>query len=132
LTLVVDASVVMKWYVHEPARDRALGLVGTDLAAPDMLLAEVANATAKKVRRGEMDAEQAALVLPQVRKAVVLLPSGSLAEAVLATAMDLRHPAYDCFFLIAAEHLDAALVTADERLIKSCRGSRFEERVRLL
>jgi len=51
-TLVVDAGVVVKWYIPESGSDRAAALLETDrrLIAPDLLLAEVANVLWKSRR----------------------------------------------------------------------------------
>jgi predicted nucleic acid-binding protein len=132
LTLVVDSSVVLKWYVAEPESERAAALIGGELVAPDLMLAEVANALWKKVQKREITAGHAAGVLPHLGAAIVLLPSADLAERALKAALELRHPVYDGFFLVLAEELDSDLMTADSRLIRACRGSRFEPRVRAL
>jgi predicted nucleic acid-binding protein len=133
LSLIVDTSVAVKWYIQELNRDRAMRLLdGQDLAAPDLILFEAANVVARKVRLGEVDRVQAALILPHLRAGLTLLPSVPMADEALAVAVELRHAVYDCFFLVAAERLDGALVTADEKLAKRCRDTRFETRVRLL
>ena len=44
-----------------------------------------------------------------------LCPIAALAARALAIAEELRHPAYDCFYLALAEAKDARLVTADRR-----------------
>jgi predicted nucleic acid-binding protein len=55
---VVDASVVVKWFLHEPRRAEALTLLHLyqeeriTLVAPILLVAEVANVLSKRVRRG--------------------------------------------------------------------------------
>ena len=46
-------------------------------------------------------------------------PLAPLAARALAIAAELRHPAYDCFYLALAEARDANLITADRRLIAS-------------
>jgi predicted nucleic acid-binding protein len=53
-TLVVDASVVIKWFVPEPGSAAARQLLGQDheFYAPDFLFAETANVLWKKFRRG--------------------------------------------------------------------------------
>lgn len=42
-SLVVDASVAVKWLVDEPGSDAVHALKGRDLAAPALLRIEVAN-----------------------------------------------------------------------------------------
>ena len=132
MTLVVDTSVVLKWYVEEPESDRAEALIGGELVAPDLILVEVANALWKKVMKGEITSDHARGVLPQLSQAVVLHPAAELAEPALEAALELRHPVYDGLFLALANELDAVLVTADRRLINACRATRFETRIRQL
>jgi len=47
-------------------------------------------------------------------------------------AIDLRHPAYDCFYLALAERSASPLVTADDRLISRCSSTPFEKLVQSL
>ena len=46
MTLVIDASVALKWFVEEQGSDKARGLLSREerLIAPELLLAEVFNA----------------------------------------------------------------------------------------
>jgi predicted nucleic acid-binding protein len=55
-----------------------------------------------------------------------LWPTVWLAKRAFEIASELRHPVYDCFYLALAEREDAALVTADRRLIRRLAGSRWE------
>lgn len=132
MTLVVDSSVVLKWFVQEPESDRAAALIGGELHAPDLILAEVANALWKKVRRGEIGTAQAQAVLPLLKQTLLLQPFSPLTELALEAALELGHPVYDCVFLVLARELDAPLVTADARLVGRCRGTRFAPLVRPL
>ena len=54
--LVVDASVVVKWFVPEVHGEAALRLLdsGETFAAPDHLFAETTNAIRKSVRQREL------------------------------------------------------------------------------
>lgn len=55
--MIIDASVVVKWFSPEEQADEARRLiVATEpLLAPDLLVAEAGNAMWSKTRRGEMD-----------------------------------------------------------------------------
>src|SRR6266508_2506278 len=59
-----------------------------------------------------------------------LVPSVALKDRALAIALELRHPAYDCFYLALAEMREVPLVTADDRLLRRCTNSPFAELVR--
>ena len=133
---VVDASVAAKWLAPEPDSPLAEALLDDELIAPDLLFAEVGNILWKKYMRGEMDAAAArigARLLLQVP--VQLHDSASLLADALTLALQLRHPAYDCFYLALARRVDAPLVTADRRLHARCHAADaegFGQRVRLL
>ena len=54
-TLVIDASIAIKWVVEEDGTSEALVLrQKAKLIAPDLLVAECANIFWKKVQRGEL------------------------------------------------------------------------------
>ena len=118
---VVDASVAAKWLAPEPDSPLAEALLDDVLLVPDLLFAEVGNILWKKQLRGEMDAsatQMGARWLLQV-PLQVHDSAGLLADA-LALALQLQHPAYDCFYLALAQRIDAPLVTADRRLHARC------------
>ena len=57
--MVIDASVAIKWVVPEIGSEAASDLLGRELWAPSLWLAEAANALLKKTRRGEITAQEA-------------------------------------------------------------------------
>jgi len=123
---VVDTSVAIKWLVAESGSDEATRLIGSDMIAPDLLLAEVGSTAWKKWRRNEIGAEHAASMPANVALFVRLVESRPLADTALAIALELAHPVYDRYFLAVAELSGRRLVTADRRLAEACRGTRFE------
>ena len=135
MMLVVDASVAIKWFIVEPGRPEARRLLdGSDpLVAPELIVAEVVNVVWKRLMTGALDRSQAADVpreLPQLF--AELCPLATLARRALAIAEELRHPAYDCFYLALAEARDARLVTADRRFAERLAGTPWEERITTL
>ena len=118
---VIDASVAAKWLAPEPDSPLAEALLDAELIVPDLLFAEVGNILWKKQLRAEMDAATTrvgARWLLQVPLQVH--DSASLLSDALALALQLQHPAYDCFYLALAQQVDAPLVTADRRLHARC------------
>ena len=116
---VVDASVVMKWFVPEVHSDAARRLLAYrhDYIAPDLLFAETTNTIWKKVRRGELsqrDGER--LVADLERAAVETVPCRALAADAYALASASGQTAYDAMYLALAVRLDTRMITADERL----------------
>jgi predicted nucleic acid-binding protein len=127
--LVVDASVAVKWFLVEAGDREALALLTGDepLIAPDLVVAEVVNAVWKWLLRGAIDTSQATDVPHAlVRILAELRPLAPLAPRALEIATELRHPAYDCFYLALAEEEDTRLVTADRRLVDRLSGTPWE------
>ena len=133
---VVDASVAAKWLAPEPDSPLAAALLDDELMAPDLLFAEVGNILWKKQLRGEMDAatvQVGARWLLQVPMAVH--DSAGLLVDALALALQLQHPAYDCFYLALARRAGVPMITADRRLHARCHAgdaAGLGEGVRLL
>ncbi|MBI4506647.1 MAG: type II toxin-antitoxin system VapC family toxin [Chloroflexi bacterium] len=135
-SLVVDASVVAKWYVPESGSAAALALLEADLTllAPDLLLAEVGNILWKKARQGELTDAHATWIARAFRTEapVVLWPSSALIETALAVALAFDRPVYDGLYLALALTVGSQLVTADRRLVRALQGTRLEPSLRLL
>ena len=135
--LVVDASVVIKWFYEEDDSAEALQIRERyQFVAPDLLVAECANIVWKKVQRGELSSEEALLSVKLLANTdVELCPMMPLIEQASALSLELRHPAYDCFYLALAVSRETAFVTADARLanVVAQRGPRsLASRCRLL
>jgi predicted nucleic acid-binding protein len=127
VSLVVDASVALKWFLwDEPHSDRALAIVqkGGALIAPDLLVAEVCNAAWRSARLGRISQAQVvaiAAVLPHFFEALVR--ASDLAPPAAAIAGQLDQPFYDCLYLALAESEQTSLVTADMRLLNKLRST---------
>lgn len=132
---VVDASVVIKWYVDEVRHPQARALLtgADDLTAPDFVLVEVANIVWKKVQRGEMDAVMAAEFLRAApEKLGRLSPTRPLLARALELALALDHPVYDCLYLALAEAAEGVVVTDDRRFHAAVAASALAGRIALL
>ena len=120
MTIVVDASVAVKWVIPEELSDQAESLRGraARLLAPDLLLPEAANALWKKLLRREITTSEAAQAIDLLMASGLdLRPSGPLLGRALTLAQRLRHPVYDCIYVALAQAEGATLVTADQRLL---------------
>jgi len=120
-TLVVDASIAIKWVVEEEGTDTAVDLRSRfRFAAPELLIPECANILWKKTQRGELACEEAVLAARLLeRSGADLLPMAGLLEETTGLAIKLSHPAYDCAYLIAARRIGSRFVTADARLLRA-------------
>ena len=116
---VVDASVVVKWFVpeiHSEAARRLL-VLPHEYVAPDLLFAETANTIWKKIRREELTAEQGQQLVADIgRIAVQTISSRALSEDAHALANATRRTVYDSMYVALAVRLDTRAITADERL----------------
>lgn len=118
--VVVDASVAVKWVVEESGTAEALEILERhSLSSPDLLVAECANILWKKVKRGELDEEEAVMAARLIQRSdVEILPTRALMERALNLGVELDHAAYDCIYLSLALENGWSFVTADERLVR--------------
>lgn len=133
--LVVDASVAIKFVVEEPGSVSALELIKSPepLIAPDWLLAEAANAIARKVNTEGLDAEKAARSFAELTQFFArLYPTADLLDSAFALSLRLKHAFYDCIYLALALAEDTILVTADRDFVASCERVGLHSVVRLL
>ena len=121
MIVVLDASVILKWLLEDPAREpdteKAATLVESvisgslEVLQPVHWLAEVAAVTARLVPQTAIsDVEMlAALELPTTDYPSVIRRATSL-------AIETSHHLFDTLYhAVALEHEDALLVTADDR-----------------
>ena len=133
MTLIVDASVALKWVVDEPGSEAAEQLRKDALAAPDLWLIETANALWTRARRNLLSAaDVTALFSILCRATVRTTPSHLDVIDALRLAAELNHPVYDCLYLAAALREDGVVVTADTRFLAAVQGTLLSERVRRL
>ena len=134
--MVVDASVVVKWFFAEPDHDVARELLeGPDpLSAPDLLLVELANALRRKVMAGQVPVAAVRPIIDIVGDgtAVGLDATPPLVPRALELALSIGHAFPDCVYVASAIERGAPLVTADERLARAVRMSGLDVEVRTL
>jgi len=133
---VVDASVAVKWYVPEPDSKTAVAVLEGDstLFSPDLLIAELGNTLWKKVRRGELTAEEAADIAGGIAGTppVTLRSSAQLLRAAVELATEYDRTVDDALYLALAVAEDTTLVTADDRLVNALRDTPLAPFVRHL
>ena len=122
MSLVVDASVAVKWLVAEEESDAAHRLAASDedLHAPRLLASEVANAVWRKARLGEVERSRAGALIATVPS----MPVGwhmdeELGADSIRLALAHDRPVYDCVYLALAQRIGALLVTADRRIVNA-------------
>ncbi len=126
-TLVVDASVILKWRLDdEDAVPQAVALkedfVRTDLLeliAPTLAPYEIANGLHQAARRGRITANNALESLSDILDLhIELRPSDLLAILRIAQALDIS-AIYDAAYVALAETEDCEFWTGDRRRFNS-------------
>lgn len=117
MSLIIDASVAIKWFVPEIHWEQAARLQGySDLYAPDFMLLECSNILIKKVRRQEISREDADTIQQSLLHAPLgLYPWQSLLQPAVIVAHETYRSVYDCIYLVLAQQLDGRMVTADKK-----------------
>jgi predicted nucleic acid-binding protein len=122
--VVVDTSVIVKWFIPEDGHIDAVRLLKNDLklACPDFALAEVANALGRKIRVAEISPDQAGEAVIQLPKYFdLIVPSKELLSSSFALAAKLDHSVYDCMFLaLAIREPSEVVVTSDSVFLRKC------------
>lgn len=118
---VVDASLVIKWFVPEVDSDAARRWLDAshDYVAPDLLFPETGNTVWKKVRRGELspdDGQQLATDLSVI--AVEAVSMRGLLPDAQALALRTGITVYDATYLALAVRLETQVITGDDRLAR--------------
>ena len=117
---IVDASVVMKWFVpeiHTDAARRLLTLPHELHVVPDLLFAETANTIWKKIRRGELPPEHGRQLVEDIGPiAVETIPCRMLAVDAHELADATGRTVYDSLYVALAVRFKTRMLTADEPL----------------
>ncbi|MBS7617530.1 type II toxin-antitoxin system VapC family toxin [Candidatus Bathyarchaeota archaeon] len=132
--IVVDASVVVKWFVEEEYSTEALKLRNDyvvrliDVVAPALLPFEVLNALRYNPEFGEKDLKEVAEAL--MKYDLWLFPIlGKLAERTIENALKYGITIYDSSYISLAEVEDKPLYTADEKLLMKLKGNFYAHHI---
>lgn len=118
MTLVVDASVALKWILDEPDSPRAQTLAEgeEELLVPDFLLGEATNICWLQVRKGKWSANEAREGLALLRALVPPTSTGDLDlhDVALDIGLAANHSTYDTLYVAFALAMGArGVVVAD-------------------
>ncbi len=130
--LVVDTSVALKFYLPEEGHEEAVGLLeaaedgAAELLAPGTILPEGFNAIAQQRRRGLLDEEDATGAWEKLLAApVYTYATEDLIERAAEIANETGVIVYDALFLALAEDAETVMVTADGKLLRALKSTRY-------
>ncbi len=137
---IVDASVVIKWFVREEGSDRALAIADRaadgqiELSLPDFCLVECADVIWRLVvKQRTLPAQRGEMVVAQLTELpIVGVPSRDLTGAAYGLAVETGATVYDCMYVALAKALDAVLVTADRALYRRLSNTEYGSLVQML
>lgn len=116
-SVVVDASVALKWVLPETGSDKAAGLRSAELHAPGLIYIECSNALWVRVRGSMLEPAEAGACMNLIEQAPIRAAlARDLASSALGLALDLGVTVYDATYLALSRTLSRPLVTADAKL----------------
>lgn len=119
--VVVDSSVLAKFFFHEAASDRARAALtsGAVLIAPSLILVELASVAVRKVRLGASTMDRARSAMASVGDLIdEFVPLEGFARRAFVLAADTGCSPYDATYLALAESRGVPFLTADDRFIE--------------
>jgi predicted nucleic acid-binding protein len=122
--LVVDASVVAKWFFNEEHSDSARLLMARmpELLAPDFLRVELAAIAWKKARRGQIPVARVTEFPPHIADlSLRFVRDQSLLQGAADIAVRYDRSIYDSLYVALALQEGCQFVTADLRLYNGLR-----------
>jgi predicted nucleic acid-binding protein len=118
---VVDASLVVKWFVpevHSEAARRWLD-ASHDYIAPDLVFPESGNAIWKKIRRGELSKDEGQQLVGDISVVgVEAVSMRALLPDAHALAVATGVTVYDAMYLTLAVRLETQVITGDDRFAR--------------
>jgi predicted nucleic acid-binding protein len=123
VTLVVDASVALKWVLPERDSNLAQALAEGDeeLLIPDFWLNEACNICWLQVRKGKWTADEAREALALLRAQLPPTPTGDLDlhDVALDIGLAIHHSTYDTLYVAFTIAVGArGLVAADSAFVR--------------
>lgn len=132
--MILDASVAVKWFLpDEDGATEALHLRSAaltrsvELAAPDVIWAEVCQSLVRAVRRGRMERDAVRAVVDDLVEVRPLITDGAIdPRDAIRVALSAGVSAYDAQYLALGARLGQPVITADLRMLDQGRAHGFE------
>jgi predicted nucleic acid-binding protein len=136
VNIVIDASVLIKFYVPEVLFDRAERLLAKvekgdiELSAPDLIYPEVGNILWKKQRLKEITHSE----VEEITDAILSFPlkieaSKPLLPLALDIAIACGITVYDAIYVSLAKVYETAMMTADRKLVDALVKTKLKDAI---
>jgi len=130
MELVLDASVIIKWFLKENSWEKAIrlqeqhlkGEVG--LVAPTILPFEIVNVLCTKPKV-DLDIVRSAINILYFTGVTEYILTKKLANAVAKLSKDYKISAYDAAYVALAQNLGCQFITADRKLYRKVKSLKF-------
>jgi len=124
MTSVLDASVLLKWFIEESGSELALDLKSLylnreiEIIIPDLALYEIPNVLRFKrsIPESQLRSVMQAFWLLDIE---IVAPNEALLEEGIHLSFATGLSFYDCSYLALARQIDATLITADRHLFNA-------------
>lgn len=128
--MVVDASVILKWFIEESDSNKATAIKNNHIAGlysitiPDIAIYEVGNALRYK---SEFSIREVARCLEDLYALSldIISPYPDIGYLVTEISRQNDITFYDAFYIALAKELGLEFITADRQLYEKTRGFRF-------
>ena len=130
--IILDASVVVKWFSEEEYTEKALAIrerirMGEErVIVPDLILYELANALKYNPNFDANDVSDALTSIFDMDLEIVT-PIPEIINLAVALAFEYNITVYDAFYIALAKDLELTFITADRRLCERVRGLDYVE-----
>jgi len=128
--IVLDASVILKWFLIEENRDIALTLLDRhinedeQIAIPELLYYEFGNIMALKTELLEDKIIEAITFLYRLDLKVISLSQHECIEAIRLSRL-YKISVYDASYVVLSNSLGVPFITADEKLVRKMKNAPF-------
>lgn len=128
--IILDASVVVKWFSEEEYTDKALEIRGRirmgeeKVVVPDLLLYELSNALKYNPSFDDNDVCDALTSIFNMGIDIVT-PIPEIINLAVTLAFEYNITVYDAFYVALAKDLELVFITADRRLCERVSNLNF-------
>jgi predicted nucleic acid-binding protein len=132
--IVIDASVVVKFYVDEENSDRAIEVFESNevFFAPAHMLAEVFYTFIKHVRDKRISSDVIKLAQIAIPGSFVSVSLEDIMPLAVEMSLETGSSVYDALYVAVAESRFGLLITADKKLVQAFRNSPWKNRIQAL